>query len=145
MYRSTVKVGINADDIALTVDDKQKIVTFNFPEFTIQKPLIDESSIEILPNKRDLFMDELLALCRNDVIEKTTDSNILVKSAEKNLESVIEAWYSSVFEGYSFEYWYGDKNNAQQDLTSINENAFTSNDASISNLLYGSEIGGDAI
>ena len=108
LYKSTVKVRVDAEGIDYAVDEEQKKVTFIFPEFEIGKPLIDISSISLIPDKKDLYSDELISLCRSNAIEEMSKSDKLISSARENLKSIIEAWYSPVFEGYSFEYQFGE-------------------------------------
>ena len=107
LYKSTVKVSVDADGIDYEVDEKQKKVTFIFPEFKTEKPLIDISSIKTIPDRKDLYPDELIRLCRTNAFEEASKSDKLISSARENLKSIIEAWYSPVFEGYTFEYQFG--------------------------------------
>ena len=107
LYKSTVKVSVDADGIDYAVDEEQKQVTFILPEFKIENPLIDISSISTIPDRRDLYPDELIRLCRTNSFEEASKSEKLISSAQENLKSIIEAWYSPVFEGYSFEYQFG--------------------------------------
>ncbi|MBR6442776.1 MAG: DUF4230 domain-containing protein [Clostridia bacterium] len=107
LYRSTVKVSIDANDIDYTVDDEQKIVTFIFPEFKIEDPVIDVRSVSLIPNRSDLYMDDVIKLCRSDALSEAKKSDKLISSARENLRSIIEGWYSPVLEGYSFEYRFG--------------------------------------
>ena len=104
LYKSTIKVSIDADGIGYAVDKEQKKVTFVFPEFKIESPLIDISSISTIPDRNDLYPDELISLCRTNAFEEARKSEKLITSAQENLMSVIEAWYAPAFEGYTFEY-----------------------------------------
>ena len=104
LYRSTVKVSFDADDIRYVIDEEQKKVRFILPEFKIENPLIDVSSISIIPDRNDLYPDDLIRLCRNNAFEEASKSEKLISSARENSKSIIEAWYSPVFEGYAFEY-----------------------------------------
>lgn len=104
LYKSTVKVSVDAESINYTFDEDQKLVTFSFPEFKIENPVIDVSSISTIPNKNDLFMDDVIKLCRSDALTEAKKSDKLISSAQENLKSIMEAWYSPVLEGYSFDY-----------------------------------------
>lgn len=104
LYKSTVKVSADVNKISYTIDEEQKIVTFVFPELTIDKPVIDVGSISIIPNKDNLFMDEVINLCRNDVQTEAIKSEKLISSAQENIQTIIEAWYSPVLPDYSFRY-----------------------------------------
>ena len=107
LYKSTVKVSVNADDIQYEVDDTNKIITFFFPKFTIEKPIIDVGSISTIPNKGNLYMDEIISLCRDDALREAKKNQKLISSAKENIKSIIEAWYIPVLKGYSFEYKFG--------------------------------------
>lgn len=107
LYKSTVKVSVNSDNIYYEVDDTNKIITFFFPEFTIEKPIIDVDSISIIPNKDELYMDEIISLCRDDALGEAKKSQKLISSAKENIQSIIEAWYIPVLKEYSFEYKFG--------------------------------------
>ena len=107
LYKSTVKVSVDANGIDYTIDEEKKVVTFIFPEFTLEKPVIDVGSISIIPNRSNLFMDDVITLCREDALEEAKKSEKLISSAQENIRTIIEAWYSPVLEGYSFEYQFG--------------------------------------
>ncbi len=107
LYKSTVKVSVDADGIEHTSDDENKIITFTFPEFRIGNPVIDVGSISTIPSTKDLHMDEVIKLCRKDALAEANKSGKLISSAEENLKSIVEAWYSPIFEGYTFEYQFG--------------------------------------
>ena len=107
LYNSTVKASIDADHISYNVDEKQKIVRFIFPEIEIGNPVIDVDSISTIPDKNDLYMDDVIKLCRSDALTEAKKSNKMISSAQENLKSIMEAWYSPVFDGYTFEYQFG--------------------------------------
>ena len=52
-------------------------------------------------------MDEIIRLCRNDALSEAQASGKLISSARENLKAIMEAWYSPVLEGYTFEYRFG--------------------------------------
>lgn len=106
-YESTVKVSVEADNIHYTIDEEEKVVTFLFPELTLGKPVIDVGSVSIIPNRSNLYMDDVISLCRSDALEEAEKSEKLISSAQENIRTIIEAWYSPVFEGYSFDYQFG--------------------------------------
>ena len=104
LYKSTVKVSVDANNISYTLDEEKKVVTFIFPELTLEKPVIDVGSVSIIPNRSNLYMDDVISLCRADALEEAKKSLKLISSAQENIRTIIEAWYSPVLEGYSFEY-----------------------------------------
>ena len=107
LYKSTVKVSVDADSIKYTCDEEKKTVTFIFPEFRIDNPVIDVGSISTIPSVQDLHMDEVIKLCRKDALAEAKESGKLISSAQENLKSIMEAWYSPILEGYTFEYQFG--------------------------------------
>lgn len=104
LYKSTVKVSVDANDINYSIDEEKKTVTFLFPEFTIDNPVIEVDSLRLIPNRSDLHIDTIIKLCRSDALVEAKKSDKLISSAQENLKSIIEAWYSPVLEGYTFEY-----------------------------------------
>ena len=69
--------------------------------------MIDVKSISTIPDRNDLYPDDLIRLCRADSFEEAQKSEKLISSAKENLMGIMEAWYSPVFDGYSFEYQFG--------------------------------------
>ena len=61
----------------------------------------------MIPNRSDLHIDTIIKLCRNDALVEAKKSDKLISSAQENLKSIIEAWYSPVFDGFTFEYQFG--------------------------------------
>ena len=104
LYKSTVKASVEADKIHYTVDENYKKVTFNFPRITIDKPVIEVDSIRFIPQRSDLFIDDVIKLCREDAYSEAQQSGKLITSAQDNIRSIMEAWYSPILEGYTFEY-----------------------------------------
>lgn len=107
LYKSTVKVSVDASNIMYSVDEERKAVTIRFSGLTIENPIIDIASVSLIPNRDDLLMDDVIALCRNDALAEARKSDKLISSARENLQSIITAWYSPVYPGYSFEFEYG--------------------------------------
>lgn len=107
IYKSTVKVSVDANDIEFAVDEEEKVVTFYIPEFKVENPVIDVSAISTIPTRNDLYMDDLIKICRSDALLKAKESEKLITSAKENMQSIVEAWFSPVLEGYSFEYSFG--------------------------------------
>lgn len=107
LYNSTIKVSVDAEKIDYVVDEENRTVLFIFPKIEVGTPVIDIDSLKTIPDRNDLFIDEVIRLCRNDALEEANKSEKLITSAQENLKSVMEAWYSPVFVGYTFEYQFG--------------------------------------
>lgn len=104
LYRSTVKVSVDADKLNYTVDEENKTVTFLFPKLTIENPQVDIGSVSLIPDRSDLYMADVIKLCREDASAEAKKSDKLLTSAKDNIKSIMEAWYSPVLEGYTFQY-----------------------------------------
>ncbi len=103
LYNSTLKVSVDVDAINYVVDDAQKTVTFTFSEFTYEVPVIDPDSLRFIPNQ-SVEVKEAIALCRDDALSEASESEKLILLAQDNLKSILEAWYSPLFDGYEFHY-----------------------------------------
>ena len=104
LYNSTVKVSVDVENIRFDVDDKDKIVTFTFSEFTYRDPVIDPDSFRFIPSDKIVEIKDAIALCRKDALAEAKKSDKLLSLAEDNLKSIVEAWYSPIFDGYTFEF-----------------------------------------
>ena len=104
LYNATVKVSVDSDKTDFHIDESTKTIRFVFPEFTIEKPIIDIGSVRFIPSRNDLYMDDVINLCREDAYNEAQNSNKLILSAQENLRAIMEAWYSPVLEEYTFEY-----------------------------------------
>ena len=104
LYNSTVKVSVDAEHINYNVDEEGKVITFEFSEFTYESPIIDVDSLRFIPSEKAIGMKDAITLCRKDVLDEAKKSEKLILLAKDNLKSIIEAWYSSIFEGYRFEF-----------------------------------------
>ena len=107
LYKSTVKASVDADNVDYFVDEEKKIVTFIFPEITIERPSVDENSIKTIPDRSDLYPDDLFSLCRADAYKGASKSEKLISCAQENIKSIMKAWYSPFFEEYTFKYIFG--------------------------------------
>ena len=93
LYRSTVKVSVDAEGIKYDVDEKNKTVIFMFPEFTVESPIIDIASLSVIPDRNDLYIDDEIKLCRSDALSEAKQSKKLISSAQENLKSIMKAWF----------------------------------------------------
>jgi len=103
-YNSTIKVGIEMDDIDFDIDGAQKTVNIILPAISIHSPVIDVSSISCIPHDPPSFdPTTAIAACREDARHKAEQSTKLIQTAEENLKSIIEALTLPLLkdEGYS--------------------------------------------
>ncbi len=104
LYNSTLKINVDIENISYDIDEANKIVTFSFSEFTYEGPIIDVGSLRFIPSEKSIEISEAIALCRRDALAEAKKSEKLVMLAKDNLKSIIDAWYSPIFDGYNFEY-----------------------------------------
>ena len=104
LYKSTVKVSADPEKIQYTVDEENKKVVFVIPELTVEQPVIDIDSNRFMDKGPALEIHEAIKICRNDAYQRARTSDKLIASARENLKAVIEAWYSSVLNGYTIEF-----------------------------------------
>lgn len=90
-YKSDVTAGINMKDITYTIDEENKVVTPLLPEPTINSPEVDASSIEFFEQNPSVDMGEALSLCKQDALEKVSQSTEIKSYATANLQKTVEA------------------------------------------------------
>lgn len=54
-WDGVIKAGINVNDIGIDIDDEKMIITLTMPEATILSYDVDESSVEVLDEKDNIF------------------------------------------------------------------------------------------
>lgn len=89
-YDSTVKVGINFQDIIFTIDHENKGIKVFLPEITINVASIDTSSINFIPQNPDITLQDIYELCKEDAINEANHSEELKEIAEDNVKVVVE-------------------------------------------------------
>lgn len=102
-YDANVKVGIQMEDVGFIIDEEAKTVTPVLPPITIQAAVLDEQSLSYIPRNPDIALKEIIAICKEDVMQEADHSDSLYQIAEENLKAVIEALLSPVLDsaGYS--------------------------------------------
>lgn len=90
-YKSDVTAGINMKDITYTIDEENKTVTPVLPEPTINSPEVDASSIEFFEQNPSVDMGEALSLCKQDALDKVSQSTEIKSYATANLQKTVEA------------------------------------------------------
>lgn len=102
-YNANVKVGIQMDEVSFNINEEQKTVAPVLPEIEVNIATLDEESISYIPKDPDLSLKEIITLCKEDAMSEANNSEKLYRTAEENLQSVIEALLSPILEseGYS--------------------------------------------
>ncbi len=104
LYKATVKVSIDPEDIKCKVDDDKKVVAFTLPPFTLQDAIIDTSSIKYIPDGESMEIKDAITICRKDAMAAAEKSEKLMLLAKDNLRAIVVAWYSPILDGYTFEF-----------------------------------------
>lgn len=89
-YKATVKAGISMKDVEFEVDDSSKTVTAKLPAITLTS-VVNPDSMQFIPESTDADMQSIFAICEADVEQEAQQSEELYKTAEENLQSVVEA------------------------------------------------------
>lgn len=105
-YKSDVTAGIDMKDITYTIDEANKVVTPILPEPTINSPEVDASSIEFFEQNPSVDMGEALSLCKQDALEKVSQSTEIKSYATANLQKTVEALMNPLLssKGYSISW-----------------------------------------
>ncbi len=105
-YKSDVTAGIDMKDITYKIDDETKTVTPVLPEPTINNPEVDASSIEFFEQNPSVDMKEALSLCKQDALDKVSQSSEIKSYATANLQKTVEALMEPLLnsKGYSLKW-----------------------------------------
>ena len=104
-YVATVKAELDTNNITLSWDTKNKVVSIGLPEITYE-PIIDDSEGFVFANDKNLDIDEVLRACKEDVLNKSLNSSEFVSVAEENAKNVIEGFIYPLVkaEGYTISW-----------------------------------------
>lgn len=91
LYNSTVKAGINFEDVDFDVDNDNKIVTAILPAVKILANTVTEDELSFIPSNSKIDLPEALSACKEDAEREAKESAALMESAEKNAKSAVEA------------------------------------------------------
>ena len=97
-YESSVKVGIQMQDIQFNIDEEKKTVKPILPEITVNTVSLDENAISYIPEDPDIPMKDIITLCKNDAMNEAAHSEELRETAEENLKAVVEALLSPLLD-----------------------------------------------
>ena len=105
-YDAVVKVGINMEDIAFTINDESKSVTPILPELTINDVIVDTESLSYMPENADVEVKDVIKYCEQDVQSEAGASEQLSEVAEENLQSVVKALIKPLLDsaGYTIKW-----------------------------------------
>ena len=110
-YNSTVKVGINTEDIKVEADDENKKIIITLSQIMIKEVDVDMSSLDyIFEDKRaetsSVSRDAYLA-CIDDVNNEINESSEIFELGKQNTETIIRGLVEPLIEtdnsGYTLE------------------------------------------
>ena len=102
-YDSTVKAGINTDDIEFEIDSDKKTITPILPEIKINDVIIDSSSISAIPADTDVNLKTAISYCKEDALNEANSSEKLKETAESNLQDSITAILTPILKESGYE------------------------------------------
>lgn len=107
-YKSTVELGIEADEIKYEIDPVKLSVKIILPEVKIQDTAVDPNSLEYI------FVDEKYntpnigtraqALCLEDLKKKIADEPLMMELARENTKREVEAMFGPIVSQFYSEY-----------------------------------------
>lgn len=101
-YNANVKVGINMEEVEFQIDESKKTILPILPNIEIQVATLDEEEISYIPKNPDIPLKEVIAICKEDVVNEAKKSEKLYYLAEDNLKSVITALLSPILDSAEY-------------------------------------------
>lgn len=101
-YNANVKVGINMEEVEFQIDESKKTILPILPNIEIQVATLDEEEISYIPKNPDIPLKEVIAICKEDVMNEAKNSEKLYYLAEDNLKSVITALLSPILDSAEY-------------------------------------------
>lgn len=117
-YESSVEATVNIEDISFDIDEESKTVYPILPSPTIERPVVDTSSIEFFEKDASGDMKDAIALCKQDAMNQVENNTAIKDRAERNLRSTVEALTKPLLEhdGYQLSW------NAPEEATDSENN-----------------------
>lgn len=105
-YKAAANSSIDMAAIDFSIDEAKKTIIPILPPVVIDSPVIDESSLEYLPNGVQIDLREVLDICKADMQGEASGNSNLLQAAESNLRSTVEALLMPIIgnSGYSIEW-----------------------------------------
>ena len=102
-YKSTVTASVDMSKIKFSVDNKKKTITPVIPDIEIERPVIDESSFEFMPENADYNFKDVQTACKNDAQKEVKETDTIYNIAEQNLKQTIEGLLLPIIEPEGYE------------------------------------------
>lgn len=102
-YASSVRASIDMGEIDFDIDEEARTVTPILPNITIDDPVLDETSLQLMPRNPNSSLPELISLCKQDALTEVKSDGQIYATAQENLRSTIEALLNPLLEqsGYT--------------------------------------------
>lgn len=102
-YESTATVSANLEDVKYTVDGESRIIIVSLPKLELDKPVIDEKSLEFMPENADYSIKTVLKECKADAKAELESNESVYDTAEENLKETIRALLLPVLHEMEYE------------------------------------------
>lgn len=111
-YDGIVKAGVHFEEITVSVDEEQKVISIAIPHAGILDVSVDENSLVVYDESKNIFsplklvdIQESMLVMKKEVREKAISNGIL-KNAESNAETLITGFISGINPGseYSIQF-----------------------------------------
>lgn len=108
-YEGMITAGVNFKAVKTTVNEEEKKVIVTVPSAEIQSLDIDESSLEFIFNdkksgKDERIINEATILCNEDLKNNTDAINEVIKIAQDNAFSAVEALVKPILDALGDDY-----------------------------------------
>lgn len=107
-YKAKVKAGIDFEDVKITVDDENKIITVELPEIKITDVNVDIASLDyIFENDNantSTVSEKAYKQCIEDVKSESSSEDAIYELAEQNAHNIIGALIRPFVEQLDAEY-----------------------------------------
>ncbi|MGN1412791.1 MAG: DUF4230 domain-containing protein [Anaerovoracaceae bacterium] len=102
-YESTATVSANLEDVKYSVDEESRAIIVSLPKLELDKPVIDEKSLEFMPENADYSMKTVLKECKADAKAELESNESVYDTAEENLKETIRALLLPVLHEMEYE------------------------------------------
>lgn len=107
-YDATVKAGINFEEVEISVNDEEKIITVTLPEIKITDITVDIESMDyIFLNRKSndsTVSEEAYKKCIEDVTTEIDSENAIYELAKENAQNITEALIKPFLSSLDSEY-----------------------------------------
>ena len=107
-YEAKVKAGIDFEQVEVSVDNKEKIITVTLPEVQINDVNVDIASLDFIFESdkadTDTVSQEAYKACVEDVTNESSNEDAIYELAGQNARNVIEALISPFVNQLDEEY-----------------------------------------